>query len=459
MQAVFHALKMTNEFQVFSFLQEMAYFGNFNLAPYAVTPAQGPDGKLFMFFGTIPQELTFYSPAPVATFTPATVRISVPDEEESSIILTPKGISNNVMASPTNSPRRRRRPSKKTAPATVAKTAHNAQASRKRALDAYQNQLVARPAIPISNRFTALRIVAKNSATGQLCQAWEVPKPAPRPAQTKTSLRRQCKPQAPAEAIYKAHRALKQKKSARSARSRQYVSRPRQSQDMAQPQAVVSASRSREITSKATPNVQQVWVPKGSQPTKPQPQTQPSKASDSSAPSESVFSRLGQKSVFSRLGSRIPLDSLKITVPDQKGKRRRTARYEEHFSVNTISISYDTDPDTDTEVNMVQDDHSPPNQTHVTNTNKNNGRKGRPPKRVNPEGNSREGEDHNENPDLFDNEEDGEVHPEVSVDEIEILKGHIEARDKELIRQRELIATMLKQNEELIKAVKSLQES
>jgi hypothetical protein len=199
-----------------------------------------------------------------------------------------------------------------------------------------------------------------------------------------------------------------------------------------------------------------VWVPKGSQPTKPQSQTQPSKAGSSNTPPESVFSRLGQKSVFSRLGSRIPFDSLKITAPEQKGKRRRTARYEEHFSVNTISISYDTDPDTDTEVNMVQDDQSPPNQTHVTNTNKNNGRKGRPPKRVNPEGNSREGEDHNENSDLFDNEEDGEVHPEVPVDEIEILKGHIEARDEELIRQRELIATMLKQNEELIKAVKSL---
>jgi hypothetical protein len=141
-----------------------------------------------------------------------------------------------------------------------------------------------------------------------------------------------------------------------------------------------------------------------------------------------VFSRLGQKSVFSRLGSRIPLDSLKITVPDQKKKKRRIAHYEEHFSINTISISYDTDPDTDIEVNIVQDDQSPPIQAHVTNTNKKNGRKGRSPKRVNPEGNGREGEDHNENPDLFDNEEDGEVCPEVPIDEIEILKGHIEAR-------------------------------
>jgi hypothetical protein len=146
----------------------MTYFENFNLAPYAVTPAQGPNGKLLMFFGTIPQELTFYGPATVATFTPATIRISVPDEEEASITLTPKTISNNVMVSPASSPKRRRRPSKKAAPVVAAKTAYNFQASRKRALDVYQNQLVARSAIPVSNKFTALRIVTKNSATDQL---------------------------------------------------------------------------------------------------------------------------------------------------------------------------------------------------------------------------------------------------------------------------------------------------
>jgi hypothetical protein len=117
----------------------MTYFGNFNLAPYAVTPAQSPDGKLFMLFGTIPQELTFYGPAPVATFTPVTVRISIPDEEEDSIALTPKGISNNVMASPTTSPKRRRRPSKKTAPTAAVQVTRNSQVSKKRALDAYQN--------------------------------------------------------------------------------------------------------------------------------------------------------------------------------------------------------------------------------------------------------------------------------------------------------------------------------
>jgi hypothetical protein len=106
----------------------MTYFENFNLAPYTVTPAQSSEGKLFMFFGTIPQELTFYGPAPVATFTPVTVRISIPDEEDDSITLTPKSISNNVMASPTTSPKRRRRPSKKTAPTAAAQVTHNSQA-------------------------------------------------------------------------------------------------------------------------------------------------------------------------------------------------------------------------------------------------------------------------------------------------------------------------------------------
>jgi hypothetical protein len=121
----------------------------------------------------------------VATFTPATVRNFVPDDEEVSIALTPKGISNNIMASPTNSPKRRRCPTKKASPTVAAKTARNSQASRKRTLDEYQNQLMARPAIPVYNQFITLRIVAKNSGTCQLCQAWEVPKPALRPAPNK----------------------------------------------------------------------------------------------------------------------------------------------------------------------------------------------------------------------------------------------------------------------------------
>jgi hypothetical protein len=72
------------------------------------------------------------------------------------------------MSSPTNSPRRRRRPAKRAAPTVKAKVARNTQFSKKRALDEYQNQLVAKPAILVSNPFFVLRIMTKNSATGQL---------------------------------------------------------------------------------------------------------------------------------------------------------------------------------------------------------------------------------------------------------------------------------------------------
>jgi hypothetical protein len=75
----------------------------------------------------------------MATFTPVTVWISLSDKDDDSIALTPKGISNNIMASPTNPPKRRKRPSKKAAPAAAVKTARNSRASRKRALDVYQN--------------------------------------------------------------------------------------------------------------------------------------------------------------------------------------------------------------------------------------------------------------------------------------------------------------------------------
>jgi hypothetical protein len=107
----------------------------------------------------------------VASFTLAIVQISIPDEEEVSSTLTPKGVNNNIMVSLINSPRRRRRPAKKATPAATARVIRNSQVSSKRALNEYQNQLVARPAIPISNSFFVLRIVAKNSANGQLHQA------------------------------------------------------------------------------------------------------------------------------------------------------------------------------------------------------------------------------------------------------------------------------------------------
>jgi hypothetical protein len=78
-----------------------------------------------MLFESIPQELIFCGPAPVLPVTPVTVQISIPNEEEVSFALTAKGVNNNIMASPTNSPRRRRRPTKKVVPAVTGKIARN----------------------------------------------------------------------------------------------------------------------------------------------------------------------------------------------------------------------------------------------------------------------------------------------------------------------------------------------
>jgi hypothetical protein len=162
---------MTNEVQVSSFLQEMTFFGDMNLAPYTIIPTQGLDGRFFMFFGTIPHEVVLYNSTPTISFVPTTAQISTLSEEDAELTLTPKDANNNVMNPLTNSSRRRRRPTKKAAPAMTIKVAHNSQISKKRALDEYQNQLMAKSAIPVSNPFTTLRIVAKNSTTGKLRQA------------------------------------------------------------------------------------------------------------------------------------------------------------------------------------------------------------------------------------------------------------------------------------------------
>jgi hypothetical protein len=108
-----------------------------------------------MFFGTIPQKVIFCGPALVVSFTPATVNIFSLDEEEAEFTLTPKGVKINVMNSLTNSPRRRRSPAKKASLTATAKVARNSQVFRKRVLDEYQNQLVARPAIPVFNPFSS----------------------------------------------------------------------------------------------------------------------------------------------------------------------------------------------------------------------------------------------------------------------------------------------------------------
>jgi hypothetical protein len=67
-----------------------------------------------------------------------------------------------------------------------------------------------------------------------------------------------------------------------------------------------------------------------------------------------------------------------------------------------------------------------------------------------------------ENLDILErDDDDDDIHIDIPTpsDELKISKNHIKAEDEKLIRHRKLIATILKQNEGLVKTIKALQES
>jgi hypothetical protein len=422
---------MTNEHEVVALFCRMAFFGNMMLAPCTVTPSQGPEGKHFIFFGTIPQEVVLQSPVTIAStmVAPAPLTSStfslIEEGEKEGFALTQEGIDNGIMNSPPSSPRRRRRATRKAAQ-LMASPGSNV--LRKRVLDAYQHQLVARPAVPVSNSFTPLRIVAKNSTTGQLRRAWEVPRPEP---QRSTAPSNQRRSQAPAETIYKVHRALKERK--------HFCNKGRKYQ--VQDQILSQAPAKPRATAPVLAEINPKWF------------DYETRAEDGTSRQDSVFNRLGQESVFSRLGPKVQPNNLGVTTSDQRRKKRRTFQgQEEHFSCYTISVTFE--PGEPIEVNMAHtDDQSSPIQTNVTNTN----RKGRSSKKIDAESSKvREEGDENVIPE---NEDEDDIRIEDPTDEMGMLKSHIEMQDEELIRQREMITAILKQNEELVKTVKALQES
>jgi small nuclear ribonucleoprotein (snRNP)-like protein len=96
----------------------------------------------------------------------------------------------------------------------------------------------------------------------------------------------------------------------------------------------------------------------------------------------------------------------------------------------------------------------------MTNTGKGNGRKGRPRKNKGTSDSNKFGEEGNKENNPSDSEDGGENHEATSVppNNIELLRNHIEMQDEELMKQRELLIVVLKQNEELANTIKALQE-
>jgi hypothetical protein len=74
--------------------------------------------------------------------------------------------------------------------------------------------------------------------------------------------------------------------------------------------------------------------------------------------------------------------------------------------------------------------------------------------------NNKSEEEGNEENNSSDSEDGCENHGAISIppDNIELLRNHIEMQDEELMKQRELLMAVLKENEELANTIKALQE-
>ena len=119
------------------------------------------------------------------------------DDDEGLMTITPLGHQNNIMALGERKSRTQRRRAQRSrclqgsiqsndTPIHHNYNSHNSQTiphvqaprlSKRKALDMYQNELVASPNIPVHNQFSTLRVVRKNSPKAQIRSIHDIPKP------------------------------------------------------------------------------------------------------------------------------------------------------------------------------------------------------------------------------------------------------------------------------------------
>jgi hypothetical protein len=102
----------------------MAFLGNnkttTTVVSHTITPSQCAEGKYFIFFGMIPQEVIINTPIMVAPISAAAP--TEEEDEEVSFTLTQNGIHNKIMDSPLGPQKRRRHPTKKAISPKIAST-------------------------------------------------------------------------------------------------------------------------------------------------------------------------------------------------------------------------------------------------------------------------------------------------------------------------------------------------
>ena len=133
------------------------------------------------------------------------------DDDEICFVITQKGIESDMFSAlPKPKRSRKHAPKRRAAPFDPRRSmVVPPKATKKRALQAYQEELVAYPALPTLNAFTPLRVVEKNSSTARMRSIEEIPRPIPFSRQPRKIFSDPSMVENTALAIHRAHKAIR----------------------------------------------------------------------------------------------------------------------------------------------------------------------------------------------------------------------------------------------------------
>jgi len=132
------------------------------------------------------------------------------DDDEICFVITQKGIESDMFSAlPKPKRSRKHAPKRRAAPFDPRRSMMvPPRAVKKRALQAYQKELVAYPALPTSNTFAPLRVAEKNSSTARVCPTEEMPRPTFFPRQPRKTFSDPSMVENPALTIHRVYKAI-----------------------------------------------------------------------------------------------------------------------------------------------------------------------------------------------------------------------------------------------------------
>ena len=342
-------------------------------------------GNPVMLFGAVsislagPTIFGTHTQVPIPKPFGVTIEEMPEDDDEICFVVTQKGRESDMFSASTKPKRSRKHAPKRGAAPFDPRRSMMVQprAIKKRALQAYQEELVAYPALPTSNAFAPLRVVEKNSSTARTCPTEEMPRSISFPRQPRKTFSDSSMVENPALTIHRVYKAIRDAKQRRNKHYFHLAQNTSKQVWIPKEQGNIPQAQSVSIKSRLTYAVQDSRASYNgpSQPEIPQRMkvTLPSQAkargrknimhkhahtSLNHQPNERV-------SVFSRLGARQSpspqrTGGMTIVAPNPDSKKRRVVQQQtnsdEEYAVYAISAI-------DEETSSQEDDLDPLNPT------------------------------------------------------------------------------------------------